>query len=407
MNSMKLAIALAAIASTGCAQLTTFNRSVDLKASSLAIDAKQRVIFSKEKETVAPINGSSTILRNMVICAEPSPDALAVLGASGALSISNPSKIGGSASGGIAEAAASIGLRTQSIQLLRDLNYRICEAYSNDALKSGEAATLLRRGQSTMMGLIAIEQLTGPVVAAQVALSSSGSSGTGLAEASSDLSSAQTAVTNNKKSYLDAIKNQDTSQTAYKEKEKELGDARAKLAAESKKPADQKDAEKIEQLRNDITAAEKSLSNAQDDLKDKKRRVKSAEEDLKTSEERLTSTSNGKTNAGSQGKAEIATISKDLISGKDGLIKGVTDIVKTVNANYFREGCFSFMSDLVNNPSLVKEINSAAEHETSSQNDKVSVLAIVKTTLKTCNNLFITTASGGEEIVFEKISVPR
>ena len=57
----------------------------------------------------------------------------------------------------------AIGLRTQSIQLLRDAMYRICEAYWNDALDSESLIAMHRRFQNLMTGLLAIEQLTGAV----------------------------------------------------------------------------------------------------------------------------------------------------------------------------------------------------------------------------------------------------
>ena len=79
-----------------------------------------------------------------MVCAEPSPDALS----SFASSISGSAAVTGEGSGSLAsalsEAAGSIGLRTQSITLMRDALYRVCEAYYNGAISITE---LQRRGQ--------------------------------------------------------------------------------------------------------------------------------------------------------------------------------------------------------------------------------------------------------------------
>ena len=117
---------------------STIYRKSDLGGvRTLSIDAKQRlVLVGTRNEPGEP--------PKRVVCAEPSPDALvaqaAVLSAGGAY------KAGGteapSASGnlgvGLQESASSIGLRTQSIQILRDGYYRLCEAYMNGAISTEE-----------------------------------------------------------------------------------------------------------------------------------------------------------------------------------------------------------------------------------------------------------------------------
>lgn len=55
----------------------------------------------------------------------------------------------------------NIGLRTQTIQLLRDAMYRLCEAYFNSGIESGKMAPIIDRYQDAMVALLAIEQLTG------------------------------------------------------------------------------------------------------------------------------------------------------------------------------------------------------------------------------------------------------
>ena len=71
-----------------------------------------------------------------------------------------------------AESASTIGIRTTSIQLLRDAMYRACEAYASGALKKREYARLTKRYQKSMVTLLAIEQLTTTVYPPTVSLTS-------------------------------------------------------------------------------------------------------------------------------------------------------------------------------------------------------------------------------------------
>lgn len=131
------------------------------------IDAEQRAVLSnrridKTKDT-------------RVVCAEPAPDALSAIAAQAGVSVSDISNAV-SAEGGVSEAAANIGLRTQTIQTLRDGFYRVCEAYMN-GLSEEQYAIMLRRFQTNMIALLAIEQLTGAVKGGDAVVSASAGSG--------------------------------------------------------------------------------------------------------------------------------------------------------------------------------------------------------------------------------------
>ena len=76
----------------------------------------------------------------------------------------------------MSEAAANIGLRTQTIQTLRDGFYRVCEAYMN-GLSQEQYSIMLRRFQTNMIALLAIEQLTGSVKGGDAVVSASAGSG--------------------------------------------------------------------------------------------------------------------------------------------------------------------------------------------------------------------------------------
>jgi len=150
----------------GCAEMThlTRSRAID-NDSATYVDAKQRAIFT----------------RRDVLCAEPSPDALSALAASNKLDVSTPQGTSVGDAFSIAEAAGSIGLRTQSIQLMRDHMYRLCEAYQNGAITPLTFELLHRRFQTTMIAILAIEQLTGVTKAPTIVLG--GSAAAGNAEA--------------------------------------------------------------------------------------------------------------------------------------------------------------------------------------------------------------------------------
>lgn len=118
-----------------CDGSTIYKKSDLGGVQTLSIDAKQRlVLVGTRKEP----DGST----RRVVCAEPSPDALvaqaAVLSASGAYKQGGAEapSAGGNVGVGLQESASSIGLRTQSIQILRDGYYRLCESYMNSAIST-------------------------------------------------------------------------------------------------------------------------------------------------------------------------------------------------------------------------------------------------------------------------------
>lgn len=158
---------LSLITLQGCASWSTYNKQrdfIDAAPSVVFIDAKQRAIIS----TPAPDDPTGRIRR---FCAEPSPDALAAIAATGGLNLSAANKGELGYAQGFSEGAASIGLRTQSIQLLRDVMYSNCQAFLNQGVTGFGLETMQRRFQSTLVAVLAIEQLTGVTKANAVALS--------------------------------------------------------------------------------------------------------------------------------------------------------------------------------------------------------------------------------------------
>jgi hypothetical protein len=83
----------------------------------IVTDATKRLVLVSERPD-----------KKRLVRAEPSPDAIASAIASTAAKANVPSaNVNAELSGSCARAVASIGLRTASIQVLRDLGYRACE----------------------------------------------------------------------------------------------------------------------------------------------------------------------------------------------------------------------------------------------------------------------------------------
>ncbi len=223
----------------GCANLTTQSRQFTAhNSAAMTVDATQRSIFSVKKTYK---NGAEWT----AFCAEPSPDALIAFAAAG----SGGASVAGKAidlSLSQQQAVASIGLRTQTIQLLRDGMYRLCESYASGAIDDEDMVLLQRRYQHLMLGLLAIEQVTGPVTAQQVALGGQSAASIGkslaeiakvLAEAAGEQSKAGASVAGAttkeaaaKKEFdaaekLNADKPTDETKTTLSDKKKALADA--------------------------------------------------------------------------------------------------------------------------------------------------------------------------------------
>jgi len=137
-------LAFAGISLAGCA--TSFDVS---EGQSHILDATKRVV-------ITGVNWSD----ERIVCAEPSPDAIASLAASLALKAELPQGPKGELSGSFAETVASIGLRTAAIQILRDLGYRACEGVMNGVITQSDYDQLIGGVSSATLGLVAIEGLT-------------------------------------------------------------------------------------------------------------------------------------------------------------------------------------------------------------------------------------------------------
>ena len=139
-------------------------------ASGVLIDAKQRAILSlsglRTTTTRKQIgNGTphqtSVSTDAPVTCAEPSPDALSVIATAISGQITDPhTSLALEGAFSSSEAATELGVRNATIQILRDVFYRECEAYMNGAIDAGDYKAKTDRFVDGMVTLLAVEGLT-------------------------------------------------------------------------------------------------------------------------------------------------------------------------------------------------------------------------------------------------------
>lgn len=157
-----LLIAVLALGAAGCgANFSTAYRTYEVdgasETTSIVIDAKQRAILS------APA-GSDVANRKLILCAEPSPDALSAITSNFAGSfggIFGPSEeVQAALAQSFSETASQLGVRNATIQLLRDGLYRQCEAYMNGLIGKAYYEQIANKYVNAMLVLLATEELT-------------------------------------------------------------------------------------------------------------------------------------------------------------------------------------------------------------------------------------------------------
>ena len=126
--------------------------------TALIMDIKERGVYTRQVT-------QEDNKKRMLLCAEPSPDALSATSGAG-----NAGYGGATLGVQVATTAAYVGLRTQTIQLLRDAMYRLCEATLNEQISKAEYRFLFENLEDDMITLLAIEQLTGVVRAPPVTI---------------------------------------------------------------------------------------------------------------------------------------------------------------------------------------------------------------------------------------------
>ncbi len=160
---------------SGCAYLNTYhNEDKNSSTGNTAVDAKQRFLIygSAPDSTVTKRFEDGQLIEvtgeRLIYCAEPSPDAFSAFTASFDLSAVKPEVAEAALRGVFGESTATIGIRTQSIQLLRDAMYRSCEGYLAGGIDKSDFTALQKSYQKSMVTLVAIEQLARAVAPGQV-----------------------------------------------------------------------------------------------------------------------------------------------------------------------------------------------------------------------------------------------
>lgn len=242
------------------------------------LDAQQRlVVYSARK-----------------YCAEPSPDALAAYAQSIGLGASVPSDVATSLAGVSQSTLGSIGLRTQSITIMRDALYRMCEAYNNGALGDVMVATLLGRSQDLTAVILAVEQLTGVVAANQVIVT--GTAGTNtlsslvtndqvLAVAQENAKKREMAIEEAEQQLNDAIETLGSEKTNVESVQRKLNSANALQDNDPTKKQQVEAAQsELNRAREMLQRAEENYKKTKTDLRIKQDQLKNAKEVVETIE---------------------------------------------------------------------------------------------------------------------------
>lgn len=153
----RLLAVVAALMLSGCSAnfksiYRAYNANPNGGTTNVLIDAKQRAIISMP-------NPKDNADRAAFVCAEPSPDTLAVISAalSGGFK-GRQSEL--TLAGAITETAKELGRRNATIQLLRDGLYRQCEAYMNGLIGPIAYESIANKYINAMVVLLAIEEIT-------------------------------------------------------------------------------------------------------------------------------------------------------------------------------------------------------------------------------------------------------
>ena len=145
----------------GCEQNTSNFRTVDLneggKGPSILTDTKQRIITN-----IDIVNRSvpGQVLPKRIVCAEPSPDVASAFSEAVQAHLKSDDKETGFGFSA-AESVCQLGERLGTIQLLRDMAYRNCEAYANGAINATSYTILNSRLNKTVVTLLATEAIAG------------------------------------------------------------------------------------------------------------------------------------------------------------------------------------------------------------------------------------------------------
>lgn len=155
MGRFKLTLALgAALLLPSCADTYRVDEN---SGRSRVLKADQRVILSKPR-----VENAQTVA---VVCAEPNPDV--AIGRNIMINITGKGSAGQAAAPASGEVHVGTDVkdtlhelkRSNAIQVLRDVGYRVCEAYLNEAIGKDEYARVLHATGTIITAFVAIDAL--------------------------------------------------------------------------------------------------------------------------------------------------------------------------------------------------------------------------------------------------------
>jgi hypothetical protein len=307
------------------------------KGLAIHLDAQQRLMMVGKDGTY---------------CAEASPDAMAAYAAALAASASAQGYGSGSVSNASQSSIASIGLRTQSITLMRDALYRLCEAGANGQLSKLSATQLLARSQDLTAVVVAVEQLTGATAAAQAILtgtSSANAAATGIG-GEGQIDAAEKNLKNKQNATVRTRTALTRKEAEVTEQEKKARDAKSAL---SEAPDDQKAEKQAESDHEEL-----ELKIKQDEREALAKQLTAAESAEQRANEIVDKTASAGSSADSETSA--ATSSDGGFSGDQSRVrlndassvaiaKSVEAMVTTVvNKDYTAADCMFLLTNITN-----------------------------------------------------------
>lgn len=313
------------------------------------VDAKQRGIMVTKVNAIKKWNGVDTTVQEVRACAEPSPDVLASVAASFAASANVPDKVAAEFAGAVTGSAASIGLRTQSIQLMRDALYRVCEAYAAGAIDGFQMRTLQIRYQNMIVGLLAIEQLTGAVRGPTA--TTGGTAAGGTASDAVAISKQLEAIAARRKTLtaeLETRKKAETDAQAERDKAKAPVDA---ATAAGNNPTDDQN-KKLAETEDALKTATAARAAAESELAD----------NATQREGLLAALERSKTASASTTSTATSTLPPEPLKPEtaEKVAQAVQNIVKDViNQDNTLEGCIELMAALISRQSPQDDTNRA------------------------------------------------
>ena len=338
---VSIGIAAMVFLASGCAHLNSIHRTTDISDDGrvISVDSKQRFLVSRYTKATS---GQEALRK---FCVEPSPDVFSAFAAY--LSGSARTKaFEATLNAAFSENAATIGIRTQAIQLLRDGMYRICEGGMNGTVTVDQFVDLHRRYQRIMVTLVAIEQLTGAVRPPSVAIRTDA-----LAGRPARLNELQTELEKARKNVSDL------KATVVELSESEF--SRPKEGDEGKTEKVECGAAKLEDLAGVAECAD--YLNATKNLTDAQENEKALVEDIETARSELVNRASGTVtlvnnlSTGSQlSEASVKQVAKTVKEMVDSMFRLDPD---TAINNYLRLNCAAIKEESL----LVREIGGRIE----------------------------------------------